>query len=245
VGAQLTAMGHFWSLAVEEQFYLLWPALAMRLSMRAFTWACVGISVVALLSRIGMRLAGVDDAWMYSATFARAGGLTMGALIAIAMRSHEGIRMLERMKRPVGAASVLGLATVMVFAHGLSRFDGVVESIGYTLLGVIFSLLVAECATPEPRGWRWILTNPLLRRVGRYSYAIYILHVPFAAIARRLLPDAPAPILRYVTIHPVLGDMAFVATVGLASFTLAALTYVAIEHPFLRLKDRLAPAPSV
>jgi len=243
VGAQLTAMGHFWSLAVEEQFYLLWPALALKLRVRTFAWVCVGIAVAALLSRIGMRVAGVPDQWMYSATFARADGLALGALVAILMRSDEGLRILERVKRPLGVAAVLGLAAVMANAHGLSRFDWVVQSIGYTMLAVIFALLVAECATPETRGWRWLLANPLLRLVGKYSYAIYILHVPFAAIAKRLLPYAPTPVLQYVDSHPVLGDMAFVATVGLSSFALAALTYVAIERPFLRLKDRLAPAP--
>src|SRR4029079_10206503 len=68
---QLTGMGHCWSLAVEEQFYLLWPALALKLRLRTFAWVCVGMCIAALVSRIGMRVAGVPDRWMYSATFAR------------------------------------------------------------------------------------------------------------------------------------------------------------------------------
>jgi len=233
-------MGHCWSLAVEEQFYLLWPALALKLRLRTFAWVCVGMCIAALVSRIGMRVAGVPDRWMYSATFARMDGLAMGALVALAMRSNEGLRILQRVKKPLAIASFVGLAAVMAYAHGLSRYEWVVQSIGYTLLGVIFALVVAEAAEPAPKGWRWLLANPLLRLVGRYSYAIYLLHLPLKYV---LMHYAGEYFLRYADHHPVIGDMLFVACVGLLAFAVSAVTYQLIEKPFLKLKDRIAPPP--
>jgi peptidoglycan/LPS O-acetylase OafA/YrhL len=235
----LTAMGHFWSLAVEEQFYLLWPALAMKLRVRTFAWVCVGMVVAALASRVGMRLAGVPDKWMYAATFARMDGLAMGALVALALRYDEGRRILARVKVPLAIGAFVGLAGVMAYAHGLNRFEWVVQSVGYTLLAVIFALIVAEVAVPKPRGWKWLVANPLLRVVGKYSYAIYVFHVPVKFI---LVEYATAHFARFADIHPLMDDVLFTASVGLISFALAVISFVLIERPFLRLKDRLAPA---
>jgi peptidoglycan/LPS O-acetylase OafA/YrhL len=186
-----------------------------------------------------MRLAGVPDKWMYAATFARMDGLALGALVAIGLRSEDGRRILARVRVPLAIGAFTGLAAVMAYAHGLNRFEWVVQSIGYTLLAVIFALVVAEVAVPNPRGWKWLIANPLLRLVGKYSYAIYIFHVPVKFIVDRYAHDRFA---RFSDIHPLMDDVLFTASVGLISFALAALSFYLIEQPFLRLKDRLAPA---
>ena len=234
----LAAMGHFWSLAVEEQFYLVWPALAMVLRVRTFAWVCVGIAIVALASRIGMRVTGVPDKWMYSATFARADALALGALVAIGFCNEQARELYRRLRRPGAIVAGVGLAAVMAYAHGLSRFAWLVQTIGYSLLAVLFAVLVAEAATETPRGWRAWLAHPALRLIGRYSYAIYIIHVLVKYV---LLHQVFAHPPGLDSAHPILVDMAFISVVGAISFTLAALSFVAIERPMLRLKNRVAP----
>src|SRR5262249_29175749 len=131
VATPVTGMTHFWSLAVEEQFYLLWPALAMLLSARTFAWVCGALAVIALVARLGMRVADVKDTWMYAATFTRMDGLALGALVALALRSARGRALYARARTPAAIGAGLGLAAVMAYAHGLNRHEWVVQSIGY------------------------------------------------------------------------------------------------------------------
>ncbi|MEO7063744.1 MAG: acyltransferase [Dokdonella sp.] len=233
----LAAMGHFWSLAVEEQFYLVWPALAMVLQVRTFAWVCVGIAIAALASRVGMRVAGVPDKWMYAATFARADALSLGALAAIALRNEKTRELYRRVRMPSLVVAGLGLVAVMAYAHGLSRFEWLVQSVGYSLLAVLFAVLVTESATEVPRGWRRWLAHPALRLVGKYSYAIYIIHVPVKYVLVNEVFDQP---MFLDTAHSIVADMAFIGLVAAISFALAALSFVAIERPILRLKNRVS-----
>jgi peptidoglycan/LPS O-acetylase OafA/YrhL len=240
VGTPLTGLTHFWSLAVEEQFYLLWPALAMRLSLRTFAWVCGALAAVALAARIGMRVADVKDTWMYASTLTRMDGLALGALVAIALRTERGRALYARARAPALIAAGLGLAAVMAYAHGLNRHEWVVQSIGYSMLAVLFALLVAEVATPAPWGWRAGLAHPALRFVGRYSYAMYVVHLPVKFLIRDHLLGAWFGEL--TAAHPLIADLGFTWTIVVVSLGLALLSYAAIERPFLALKDRWAPA---
>jgi len=232
LGTPIRGLSHFWSLAVEEQFYLIWPALALRLRLKTFAYVCGALAVIALGSRIGMRVSGVPDKWMYSASFARMDGLVLGALVAIAMRSERGRAILHKVRIPAASIALAGLAAVMVYAHGLNRFEWVVQSIGYSLLAVLFALLVAECASPAPTGWRAIFTNPALRLVGRYSYAMYVFHLPVKFLLGDHLGD------RLSGMNPLVADVLFVGAVGAISFALAAISFVVLERPINALKDR-------
>jgi peptidoglycan/LPS O-acetylase OafA/YrhL len=174
---------------------------------------------------------------MYAATFARADGLVLGALVAIALRSERGRHLLAHLRVPVAAVALAGLAGVMVYAHGLNRFEWVVQSIGYSLLAVIFALVVAECATPTPIGWRAWFANPVLRRIGIYSYAMYLFHLPLKFLIQDQLGDRFAG---FQAAHPLAHDVLFTGSVALISFGVAAISYVVIERPILALKDRWA-----
>lgn len=231
-------MGHFWSLAVEEQFYLVWPALAMTVHLRRFAWICGGIAIVALGSRIAMHGADVPGRWMYESTVTRADALALGALVAIARHGERGRELLRRSRTPVMGFACLGLAGVMAYAHGLNRFEWLVQTLGYSLLAIVFAWLVAESATTTPLGWRRWLAHPLLRLIGKYSYAMYIVHVPVKYV---LVHYATAHAIHMGMAHSIVADMAFIALVGVISFAIAALTFVAIERPILRFKRRVVP----
>ncbi len=135
--------------------------------------------------------------------------------------------------------SLVALAGVMAYAHGLSRFSWVVQTLGYTLLAILFAFLVAECATPDPRGWRRWIAHPTLQRVGRYSYAMYVFHLP---LRFAVMHYDSADILAASSAHPLPVDVACIVAVAVGSFVLAAISFVVLERPFLRLKDRWAPA---
>lgn len=233
----VVAMGHFWSLAVEEQFYLVWPWLT-RMRAQAFARACVAIVLGSFAARVGFLLAGLPDKWLYATTVTRADALAMGALIALALRVPEWRARLQRWIRPGAGFATVALLVVMARAHGLSRVNGGVQVLGYSAIALLFALLLADLTlTPERTGARLLSFAPL-RKIGTYSYAMYVLHVPLRALALSTVAKGFDTRQRA---HPLLEDMAFVGALTVASLLAAMITYVALERPFLRLKDRLAP----
>jgi peptidoglycan/LPS O-acetylase OafA/YrhL len=238
VQGSLNGMSHFWSLAVEEQFYLTWPAAVRKLRPHALAGLCLAITLVALGFRIGCYVAGVDHAWMYSATVARADGLALGALVALASRSEFPERFV-RARRIIGGIAAAGMLVVAVQAHGLSRYNPEIQTVGYTLLAIVFAALVGEIADPSPpRALRW-LELPGLRSIGRYSYAMYVVHAPLHVV---ILAYAGSWLHARSAIDPITTDVLWTGAIAVASYLLALVSYALIEGPFLRLKDRWAPA---
>jgi peptidoglycan/LPS O-acetylase OafA/YrhL len=236
VQGPINGMSHFWSLAVEEQFYLSWPALVRKLRVRTFAIVCVGLALGSFGFRLAFYLAGVDHAWMYSATVSRLDGLAIGALVAIAARAELGDRY-RRGRRFAGAIAGLGVLVAAVHAHGLSRFNPEIQTVGYTLLAIVFGAIVGEVAEPTPaRVWRWLELRPL-RTIGRYSYAMYVFHAPLHVA---ILYVAGTWLRAQSADHGVLTDLAWTASIAVISFVLALVSYALIEGPALRLKERWA-----
>jgi peptidoglycan/LPS O-acetylase OafA/YrhL len=199
---------------------------------------CVAVVAGALVARIAMRLADVPPAWLYASTIARADGLAAGALVALALRSDTGRERLVKLLRPVSVVSLVGLAFIVVKTHGLSRLNWIVQTFGYSLLAILFAVVVAVIALPSPPSWvRW-LSLPALRTLGRYSYATYVFHSPLKVVATYLVGDRFAA---WSQRSAVAADVAFVVLVSTASVLLAVISYVLLEKPALSLKDRWAP----
>jgi peptidoglycan/LPS O-acetylase OafA/YrhL len=232
-------LSHFWSLGVEEQYYVVWPALAGRMRDSRFAWTCGALAVIALVARVLMKTLGAQHDWEYASTITRMDGLALGSLVALAIRSERGRELLAKARLWVGAPALLGLIAIMVRAHGLSRFEWIIQTFGYSLIAILFAFLIAEVAVPDPRGWRRLLANPGLQALGRYSYAMYVFHLPIRFLLVRYWGK---DILAFISDHPIPGDLAFVGAVTLLSFVMAAVSWVVLEGPFLRLKERWAPA---
>jgi peptidoglycan/LPS O-acetylase OafA/YrhL len=230
-------MGHLWSLAVEEQFYLVWPWLAL-LPRRTFGWACLALILGAFVARLAFLHAGLPGTWLYVSTITRADALAMGALVALAVRDATGRAWLARALRPLAAVGTLALLVVVVRTHGLSRLNVHVQTYAYTALALLFALLLADVTLVPGRAYARVLSNRALRRIGTYSYGMYVLHIPFKAAVVTL---AGARLTAAASKHAVATDVAFGVTMTVLTFGLAALSYVVLERPFLALKDRWAP----
>ncbi|MBS2011608.1 MAG: acyltransferase [Deltaproteobacteria bacterium] len=231
----LPGMGHVWSLAVEEQFYLVWPWLAGRLRSGTFAVACVAIALVSLVARVVLHHLGASDLWLYSSTLTRVDALALGALVALAVRSEIWRTRLERALRPLGIGVGVALVLLAAATHGVNRNNPWMQIYGYSLLAVGFALFVFRAASSSPPRW---LAHPVLQFFGKYSYGIYVIHPPLKVAVwtwQKAWLDARSET------HPVTVDVGFELVVGLASIALALGTWRAIERPFLRAKDRLAP----
>jgi peptidoglycan/LPS O-acetylase OafA/YrhL len=236
-GAAKFGTGPFWSLAVEEQFYLVWPLVISLLPRRRLVSLCVLMLMAALALRMVWRFAELNPEAMYLLTPARMDALAVGALLAVGARSPTARDTLARwgpiVLRTAGAL-LLGLA---IWRGGLSAEDVVVQTAGYSLLALMFGSLIAVLVTSDqsPR-LRRAFELPPLRLLGRYSYGIYIFQGPIMFGLERSVPFVRT--LPRVFGSQVPAALLVLISASALSIGLAMLSWHCYETRFLRLKDR-------
>ena len=230
--------GHFWSLAVEEQFYLFWPLLVIRLQPRPLLLTCLGIALVSGLARSAAAIAGMDAQAVYVNTFFRMDALALGAAGAALVRIPDWAQKVRSRLPAIGVAAFLlflaGTAATRAYSiHGLSGM-----TFGYSILALTSAVLVTGMAlsgdgnNPVARVLRWAP----LRSCGKYSYAMYVFHVPiYKLVVTPLLASLYGPD------PPALMEAIYAVVVGVVSYLLAYLSWHLYEKRWLNLKHRFAP----
>ncbi|MFK5633367.1 MULTISPECIES: acyltransferase family protein [unclassified Ornithinimicrobium] len=215
---------NFWSLAVEEQFYLLWPlTLVVVLAVaRTARQRIVGVASIGLVSSVAMALLytpGADATRVYYGTDTHLMGLMAGAALAVAWadpRHRAGLR--AQVWRRWRWAAVLGaLAVLGVQMRWMSDTSAVTFRGGILLASLATVVLVA--ALLESRSpWRTLMDLAPLRWVGERSYGIYLWHWPVLILVGALFPYAVGTTRGWV----VLGS-ALVLTLVLSELSLRLL----------------------
>jgi peptidoglycan/LPS O-acetylase OafA/YrhL len=201
---------HFWSLAVEEQFYLVWPAFILvghRLVRKGLPLLILGIGAISLIGA-QMKL-GTDPAGAFYLPIYRAYEFAIGALVIFAERWQPRFSALPLLLAVVGFGLI---AWAIVLFDGATAFPGVNALI--PCLGTA-CLIWAGPSHPLAR----LLINPLAVRIGLISYSLYLVHWPLIVYAAYILGDAA---------HAV-GVKLGVFVLAIA---LAELMYRTVETPF-------------
>jgi peptidoglycan/LPS O-acetylase OafA/YrhL len=223
-----------WSLAIEEQFYLIWPLLVLVLSHRRLTQLCVALIATALAWRAAMLLAGVPPIAIYVLTPGRLDPLMVGALIALAVRGTFFTR-LSRRARPVLLASAGVLVVIAIASGGFDPYAPAMQVAGYTALAVLFGAILVITLTTAPR----VLQQPILIAFGKYSYALYLFHLPIRAVIRDRF-YGPEQFLTIVG-SPLAGQVVFYLLATAAAFVAAWLSWHLYERHFIALKRYFEP----
>ncbi len=221
LGRPMGAIGHFWSLAVEEQFYLVWPFLVLFLPRRLLQPALWMMIAAAVLCRLALVHTGVD---VFYLTPTRLDGLAAGGLLAIYLYRSQ----LHAYRRWLAFAGGVSIVLLLVEAASLGgQRAAVVQVTRYALLGCAYAAVVGLLITSRPSAaTRWLASRPM-KYLGRVSYGIYVFH-----------PQALHFAFEHLAVRPVL----FRVAAGLLLTAVLTLTsWYAWERPFLKLKDRWTP----
>jgi peptidoglycan/LPS O-acetylase OafA/YrhL len=232
--------GHFWSLAIEEQFYLFWPIIVYRLSARRLIAACLYIAVVGIVIRGVMVLSGASSWTIYTATTSRFDSLALGGAGACLVRIPAARAWLSSRLTAVNLAA-LALFLVGVPVTRAYNTDTIqCQIFGYTLLALCCAILVTSAAADDEQARPTILARILgwapLRSCGKYSYAIYILH----QLIHKLWGE-PWMVTTFGSRPPAHTVYLYSVTIGLVSFGAAYLSYQLLEKRFLALKYLFPP----
>jgi peptidoglycan/LPS O-acetylase OafA/YrhL len=212
---------HLWSLAVEEQFYLLWPPLfllGMRLRRRALPALVAAAAIGSTVLMWALYVPGADTSRIFYGTDTRAAPLLVGVLLAFAwkpsaMPAWDG----PRARRALDAVSLLALAALVYLFAAVHDYDQSVYRGGFLLLALLAAVLLAAIAHPHS----WLgheLGRGVPRWIGERSYGIYLWHWPILVFTR------PG-----IDVH--LTTVVLIPAQAAATILVAAISYRYIELP--------------
>lgn len=240
-----TAFSHAWSLCIEEQFYLLLPAvllLALRVGRRL--WQAWALIIVLMLAAIALRSLlwqqHASDSWryyahIYYASWCRFDEFLPG--IGLALLKHGHPRLWSWLMARGQALLVLALLACTGVAAALLQgyytegqgYGYSMTAFGYSLVALAFALLTL--AALSPRSWLGRLRLPGAAALATWAYALYLSHKP---IAHLVLAPLQALGLRQ-------DSLTMLASIGAACLLGGWLLYRGVERPFMRLRQRWVP----
>jgi peptidoglycan/LPS O-acetylase OafA/YrhL len=227
--------GHFWSLAVEEHFYLIWPGLLLLLRPRRATITAVLLIIAIAIWRVIDLRYHLLPLWCYERfdhrTDVRLDSLLWGCLFAMAFNTTNGLRSLQRLANPIiWLASALG---ILVLTSNFFDADRSYLRFAFasTLLPPLYAILVISTVVKPHWVVAKMLEDPRLRWIGRASYSLYIWQQLFLVV--QLVPR-PLPFGKFQEV-----PLAF-----LCIFACATASYYLVEQPLIKIGHRISRAQS-
>jgi peptidoglycan/LPS O-acetylase OafA/YrhL len=219
-----------WSLAVEEQFYLLFPSIVRRLDRRGlFVFLCVCIGM-APLCRLALQSLGYSIHGPFMLLPCRADSLALGVLVAMAKRDknvwakvveHPGVQRFSM------GFLLLGVA-LLVRWHPRA----ILNSVGFTLLALIYTCLLVVVLSDHSKICRWVFGRTFLPKLGTLTYGVYLFHYGLLHLAHVWILGSTAVIKDWPT-------LALSAATLALTLLLAEWSWRYFEGPLVQRGQRL------
>ncbi|MCS6244756.1 MAG: acyltransferase [Opitutus sp.] len=221
----------FWSLSIEEHFYILFPLTFLLL--RGHAQRLLQVLGGLALTCLGLRLVGawlhpeaLDTVQFYAETQYRLDSIGFGVILAVLCESAQGRRIIQTVARPAPAVAALAV----ILGCLLIRDPWFRETLRYSLLGVAITVVIAAVLFGRHYGWiQRILNTTVLSWVGRLSYSLYVWHGGVAFF----MPQQEGGGWQHATLCLSV------------SFLVATASYYGLEQPFLTLRKHFRSRPAL
>lgn len=227
-------LNHFWSLAVEEQFYLFWPFIILWLRRPKYLLVFLVLMLVALFTiRLFLWLQQIEDLPYYNIfTFSRVDGICIGSMIALLQAASP--HFLTRNTTWI----VIGLALLNLlfdFVNGLYQYSfPYLALVGFTTFPFMFGLLIHEATRGSATWVKHIFSIPLLRFLGKISFGLYIFHWPLYVL---LKPG----IIKWISEMGIgYEELLCSCVITLMAVLISTISFYFFEMKFLTMKEKLA-----
>jgi peptidoglycan/LPS O-acetylase OafA/YrhL len=211
-------LGHTWSLAVEEQFYLLFPTVLLILGVR---WTKIFLFLVVLASPFirlaDFQLFGSEPIWVVKGFHANLDALAAGCLLALFYKRLHRIALYQKL---LGSKIVFVLPLIILLANSQSEHPRIFLGISFTVINLLVAFCIDWAVTNHDSAIGRVLNSTSFVKIGMMSYSIYLWQQPF------FNPDSPSILTR-----------APFNFIGLALMTL--ISYYLVEKYSLDLRRRL------
>ncbi|HVZ17918.1 MAG TPA: acyltransferase, partial [Terriglobales bacterium] len=223
-----------WSLAVEEQFYVVWPWIALRVRRETVVKICCAVVMMSPVIRIAMRVAGASGEFVYANTLCRMDGIAMGGALAAWVRNERcDVERLRRFALAGVAAGVIGTA----LCFGMTSASPATE-LRFSFVTITFGCVMAWILARQGTGSfvAQSLRSFALTRLGRISFGLYLFNLPIYTVMHGHLADRV-----FFGLPSGMAEFSRVLAANLLLLTIAAVSWRFYESPILRLKVKMAP----
>jgi len=226
-------LNHFWSLGVEEQYYIIWPFIIFLVRKpRNLIIILICLLILLFTSRCifwNAHLSNFNYSTFY--TFTRFDGIIIGSLVALIVQLKKDFLLNHT------ATIVTGLAILNFIFYYLNRDNQLpyLAFIGYTTFASMFGILVYELTTGDNHFLKKIFSTAILRFLGKISYGLYMFHWPIFYLLRKPIFDF---IESAINLPVFYGSLLTSVITTLIAVILSVISYYLFEMQFLKLKKK-------
>jgi peptidoglycan/LPS O-acetylase OafA/YrhL len=217
----LSSLNHFWSLAIEEQFYIFFPLLIYFVKDRMLPFICGALVILAIACRCWFYFTTKNDVACYTFTFCRMDGLLIGALANMYARKYNRVRL--------GYFMAVLLLAIVVSCINMDFTNPLYLTFGFTINALLFAFILLLSLSPNTYIAK-IMYSPVLRHLGKYSYGLYVFHHIFFILINYAITTRFKESGTMQNLIPVI-------TLA-ATYITALLSFHLFETPILRLKKK-------
>lgn len=211
---------HYWSLSVEEHFYIFWPLIIYYFPVKKIKWGIISLCIISFFTRIILIKNNIEESQF---TFARFDELAIGSFLAVLELEN---RLTKNLKKFLLAFAIFLLPLIFISLRNgnSSLFE---SSIKYLVLGLVYGTFVGIIISLNAQNWfKNLLKTNFMRFTGKISFGLYVYH-----------PICFMLIIQYLKISNL--ALNFLLSFGFA-YTISIFSYNLLEKKFLKLKDQFS-----